>query len=80
MAIIGAVGQAERETRLEPQREGIAKAQRNGRNKGRVPIVRRPTEGRVTPREIANRLSIGTASVRYYPCRLAVIGRRRDPD
>jgi DNA invertase Pin-like site-specific DNA recombinase len=37
MAVIGAVGQAERETMLERQREGIAKAQREGRYKGRVP-------------------------------------------
>jgi DNA invertase Pin-like site-specific DNA recombinase len=31
MVVIGAVGQAERETMLERQREGIAKAQREGR-------------------------------------------------
>ena len=40
MAVIGAVGQAERETMLERQREGIAKAQREGRYKGRAPTVR----------------------------------------
>jgi DNA invertase Pin-like site-specific DNA recombinase len=46
LAVIGAVGQAEREAmlerqRLERQREGIAKAKAQGRYKGRVPTVRR---------------------------------------
>src|ERR1700688_652081 len=41
LAVIGAVGQAERETVLERQREGIAKAQREGKYKGRAPTVRR---------------------------------------
>ena len=41
LAVIGAVGQAEREAMLERQREGIAKAKREGRYKGRVPTVRR---------------------------------------
>jgi DNA invertase Pin-like site-specific DNA recombinase len=41
IAYIGAVGQAERESMLERQREGIAKAKREGRYKGgRVLIVR----------------------------------------
>jgi DNA invertase Pin-like site-specific DNA recombinase len=70
LAVIGAVGQAERESRLERQREGIAKAQREGRYKGRVPTVRRQAteiarlkaDG-VTPTEIASRLGIGRASV-----------------
>ena len=39
--MIGAVGQAEREAMLERQREGIAKAKREGRYKGRVPPARR---------------------------------------
>ena len=43
MAVSGAVGQAERETMLERQREGIAKAQREGRYEGRAPTVRRQT-------------------------------------
>jgi len=43
-----AVGQAEREAMLERQREGIAKAKREGRYKGRVPTVlsRLKAEGR----------------------------------
>jgi DNA invertase Pin-like site-specific DNA recombinase len=70
LAVIGAVGQAERETMLERQREGIAKAQREGKYKGRVPTVRRRAaeimrlkEAGVTPTEIATRLGIGRASV-----------------
>jgi DNA invertase Pin-like site-specific DNA recombinase len=68
-SVIAAVGQAEREGGLERQREGIAKAKREGRYKGRVPttrrqsakIVRLRTDG-VTPSEIAVRLGIGRAS------------------
>lgn len=70
LAVIGAVGQAEREAMLERQREGIAKAQREGRYKGRVPTVRRQAgeiirlkETGVRPSEIASRLRIGRASV-----------------
>jgi len=70
LAVIGAVGQAERETMLERQREGIAKAQREGKYKGRTPTVRRRAdeiirlkEAGVTPTEIALRLGIGRASV-----------------
>jgi DNA invertase Pin-like site-specific DNA recombinase len=44
LAVIGAVGQAEREAMLERQREGIAKAKREGRYKGRVPTARRKTD------------------------------------
>jgi DNA invertase Pin-like site-specific DNA recombinase len=70
LAVIGAVGQAEREAMLERQREGIAKAKAEGRYKGRVPtarrqaadIVRLKSEG-VRPTEIAVRLGIGRASV-----------------
>lgn len=59
-----------REAMLERQREGIAKAKRDGRYKGRVPTARRQTaevvrlkaEG-VRPSEIASRLGIGRASV-----------------
>ena len=52
LSVIGAVGQAEREAMLERQREGIAKAKREGRYKGRMPTARRqaienhPPEGR----------------------------------
>jgi DNA invertase Pin-like site-specific DNA recombinase len=70
LAVIGAVGQAEREAMLERQREGIARAKAQNRYKGRVPtarrqaaeIVRLKSEG-VRPSEIAVRLSIGRASV-----------------
>jgi DNA invertase Pin-like site-specific DNA recombinase len=70
LSVIGAVGQAEREAMLERQREGIAKAKREGRYKGRVPTARRlaaeiaglKAEG-VRPSEIALRLGIGRASV-----------------
>ena len=41
LSVIAAVGQAEREAMLERQREGIAKAKREGRYKGRVPTARR---------------------------------------
>ena len=70
LAVIGAVGQAEREAMLERQREGIAKAKREGRYKGRVPTARRKAdeiirlkEEGVRPSEIASRLGIGRASV-----------------
>jgi DNA invertase Pin-like site-specific DNA recombinase len=70
LAVIGAIGQAERETMLERQREGIAKAQREGKYKGRAPTVRRRADeiirlkdAGVTPTEIAVRLGIGRASV-----------------
>src|ERR1700683_1048668 len=70
LAVIGAVGQAEREAMLERQREGIAKAQREGRYKGRAPTARRRAveivrlkEAGVRPSEIAVRLGIGRASV-----------------
>ena len=70
LAVIGAVGQFEREMMLERQREGISKAKRDGRYKGRAPTARRQaaaiaalkTEG-VRPSEIARKLGIGRASV-----------------
>ena len=70
LAVIGAVGQAEREAMLERQREGIAKAKREGRYKGRVPTARRKSdeiirlkEEGVRPSEIASKLGVGRASV-----------------
>ena len=70
LSVIGAVGQAEREAMLERQREGIAKAKREGRYKGRVPTARRQgdeiirlKEAGIRPSEIAIRLGIGRASV-----------------
>ena len=81
LAVIGAVGQAEREAMLERQREGIAKAKAQGRYKGRVPTVRRQAadiirlkEAGVRPAEIASRLGIGRASV------YRVLGEQRDRD
>jgi DNA invertase Pin-like site-specific DNA recombinase len=73
LAVIGAVGQAEREAMRERQRDGIARAKAQGRYKGRMPTVRRQAaeiirlknEG-VRPSEIASRLGIGRASV--YGC------------
>ena len=44
LSVIGAVGQAEREAMLERQRQGIAKAKREGRYKGRVPTARRKAD------------------------------------
>jgi DNA invertase Pin-like site-specific DNA recombinase len=41
LAVIGAVGQAEREAALECRRERIAKAKREGRYEGSVPTARR---------------------------------------
>jgi DNA invertase Pin-like site-specific DNA recombinase len=70
LAVIGAVGQFEMEMMLERQREGIAKAKRDGRYKGRAPTVRRQAAdimrlkgSGITPTEIASRLGIGRASV-----------------
>jgi DNA invertase Pin-like site-specific DNA recombinase len=66
LAVIGAVGQAERECMLEGQREGIATAKAQRRYKGRVPTARRKTDLKlegVRPSEIAMRLGIGRASV-----------------
>ena len=70
LAVIGAVGQAEREAMLERQREGIAKAKREGRYWGRIPTARRQAheiirlkDAGVRPSEIALRLGIGRASV-----------------
>jgi DNA invertase Pin-like site-specific DNA recombinase len=81
LAVIGAVGQAERETMLERQREGIAKAQREGKYKGRVPTVRRRAseiiglkKAGVTPTEIAKRLGIGRASIYRVLSREQVTG------
>jgi len=70
LAVIGAVGQFEREMMLERQREGIAKARLEGRYKGRAPtawrkaaeIIRLKGEG-LGATEIAGRLKIGRASV-----------------
>jgi DNA invertase Pin-like site-specific DNA recombinase len=79
LAVIGAVGQAEREVMLERQREGIAKAKAEGRYKGRVPTARRKSddiirlkEAGVSPSEIASRLGLdGRAYTECLVVRLA---------
>jgi DNA invertase Pin-like site-specific DNA recombinase len=70
LAVIGAVGQFEREMMLERQREGIAKAKAEGKYRGRKPTARaRAAEiaalkaDGVRPVDIARRLGIGRASV-----------------
>ena len=68
--LLGAVAQFERELMLERQREGIAKAKREGRYKGRAPtamaksdeIIRMAASGS-TREAIARQLGIGVASV-----------------
>jgi DNA invertase Pin-like site-specific DNA recombinase len=85
LTVIGAVGQAERETMLERQREGIAKAQREGKYKGRVPTARRKSaeiirlkaEG-VSPTEIASKLGIGRASVYRVLSEKSAAGDRQE--
>ncbi|MCB4771060.1 recombinase family protein [Ancylobacter sp. Lp-2] len=68
--VLGSVAQFERELMLERQREGIAKAQIEGRYKGRTPSARnRADEVRallaegIGPVEISKRLGIGRTSV-----------------
>jgi DNA invertase Pin-like site-specific DNA recombinase len=70
LSVIAAVGQAGRESMLERQRDGIAKAKRDGRYKGRVPTARRQAAEiarlkaeSLRPSEIAIRLGIGRAIV-----------------
>jgi DNA invertase Pin-like site-specific DNA recombinase len=69
--MIGAISQFERELMLERQREGIAKARRDGKYKGRRPaarlqtpeIMRLKNEERLSAAKIAERLGISTRSV-----------------
>ena len=68
--VIGSVAQFEREIMLERQREGIAKAQREGKYKGRAPtarakgdeVIRLAATG-IPKIQIAEQLDIGIASV-----------------
>ena len=68
--LLGAVSQFERQIMLERQREGIAKAKREGKYKGRKPTARAKSgdvrklfsEG-VRASDIAKELGIGRASV-----------------
>jgi DNA invertase Pin-like site-specific DNA recombinase len=85
--MIGAVAQFEREIMLERQREGIAKAQREGKYKGRAPTAERKTEQihelaaqGIEKTEIARRLGISRASVyRYLPREGKIPARRTCP-
>lgn len=68
--VFAAFAQFEREMMLERQRDGIAKAKKQGRYKGRKPtarakaveVIRLDADGK-TPTEIATALGIGRASV-----------------
>lgn len=70
ITLFGALGQWERELMIARQREGIEKAKREGRYKGRAPTARRrlpemrilAAEG-LKPSEIADRLRVSRASV-----------------
>ena len=84
LAVIGAVGQFEMEMMLERQREGIAKAKRDGRYKGRAPTVRRQAAdimrlmgSGITPTEIAAGWgSGGPASIGCWASRTGWRGER----
>ena len=68
--VLGAIGQFEREIMLERQREGVQRAKREGKYKGRAPtarakaadIVQLAGDG-VKREDIAARLGVGVASV-----------------
>lgn len=70
LTMLAAVAAFERDLMLERQREGIAKAQADGRYRGRAPTARRQAtdvlamlaEG-VRPSDVAERMGIGRASV-----------------
>ena len=70
LTMFGAMAQFEREMMLERQREGIAKAKREGKYKGRQPTARAKIKqvqemhaNGKRPTEIAKELGIGRASV-----------------
>jgi DNA invertase Pin-like site-specific DNA recombinase len=70
LGVLGSVAEFEREIMLERQREGIAKAKKEGRFKGRQPTARAKSAdvtslygAGVTPADIARKLEIGKASV-----------------
>jgi DNA invertase Pin-like site-specific DNA recombinase len=73
LSMLAAVYQFEREILLERQAIGIAKAKREGKFHGRVPTARRKsaeivkmTENGHSPKQIAETLNIGIASVYRY--------------
>jgi DNA invertase Pin-like site-specific DNA recombinase len=68
--LLGSIAQFERELMLERQREGIAKAKREGKYRGRAPTARMKRtdvldlhNAGIGPVEIARRLGIGRTSV-----------------
>jgi DNA invertase Pin-like site-specific DNA recombinase len=70
LTVIGSVAEFERGMMLERQKEGIAKAQKEGRYKGRAPTARRKSDEIIRlkgegmkPSEIARKLGVGRASV-----------------
>jgi DNA invertase Pin-like site-specific DNA recombinase len=73
LTMLGAVYQFEREILLERQLVGIAKAKREGKFKGRVPTAKRKSgdiqrllgDG-LKPKEVAETLAVGVASVYRY--------------
>ena len=73
ITLLGGISQWEREMMLERQKVGIAKAQQDGKYKGRSPTVRRLREeiqkmhrDGLKPSKIAKELKIGVASVYRY--------------
>jgi DNA invertase Pin-like site-specific DNA recombinase len=73
LSLLGAVYQFEREILLERQMIGIEKAKREGKFKGRVPTAKRKaaqiiklTNNGRSPKQIADELNIGVASVYRY--------------
>jgi len=73
ITLLGAIAQWEREMMLERQKVGIAKAQQDGKYKGRSPTARRLREEiqklhreGLKPSQIAKELKIGVASVYRY--------------
>ena len=70
LTMLGAVAEFERALMLERQREGIAKAKKEGKYRGRAPTarrhaaeIRRMKDEGVKPTEIARKLGVGRASV-----------------
>lgn len=70
LTMLGGIAEFERAIMLERQREGIAKAKRDGKYKGRKPTARAKTDQvralkaqGIGPTEIAARLGIGRQSV-----------------
>ena len=73
LTMLGAVYQFEREILLERQLVGIAKAKREGKFKGRVPTakkksgdIQRLLRDGMKPKEVAEKLAVGVASVYRY--------------